>query len=134
MKKIFLFISIVLVLISCSLNNEPENEIVQLPVVEVTMPATFSVGNISRILVRYKRPTQCHIFNGFYYNINESTRIVAIQCIKLKQNNCPVDPGDLYEVPLDFKPTVSGNYTFKFWLGTVDNMVDQYLTYEIVVQ
>ena len=105
-----------------------------MPVESVTMPATYTVGNISKIMIKYRRPTQCHIFNGFYYDINENVRTVAIQAVKLNQSNCPDDSENIYEVPLDFKPTTAGEYTFKFWTGVDANGVDQYLVYDVVVQ
>lgn len=134
MKKIVLLILIAFAVNSCSINDEPDRDFVLMPVEEVIMPDNYTVGNISPIIIKYRRPTQCHIFDGFYYDIDESTRTVAIRAVKLNQNNCVDDTESLYEIPLDFKPAVEGNYTFKFWIGEDVNGVDQYLVYDVEVQ
>ena len=134
MKKIALLLLIAITISSCSVNDSSDRDFVLMPVESVTMPATYTVGNISKIMIKYRRPTQCHIFNGFYYDINENVRTVAIQAVKLNQSNCPDDSENIYEVPLDFKPTTAGEYTFKFWTGVDGNGVDQYLVYDVVVQ
>ena len=134
MKKIALLILIAITISSCSVSDSSDRDFVLMPVESVTLPDTYTVGNISHILVKYRRPTQCHIFNGFYYDINENVRTVAIQAVKLNQSNCPDDSENIYEVPLDFKPTTDGDYTFKFWTGVDGNGVDQYLVYDVVVQ
>ena len=134
MKKIILLLLIAITISSCSLSDTPDRDFVVIPVETVTLPDSYTAGNIAHIMVKYRRPTQCHIFDGFYYDINENVRTVAIQAVKLNQNNCPDDSASLYEVPLDFKPTTAGDYTFKFWTGVDENGVDQYLVYDVVVQ
>lgn len=133
MKKFILLFITALAISSCSLNDEPDRDFVLLPVESVVMPTSYTVGNISRITVKYRRPTDCHIFNGFYYSIDQSTRTVAIQAVKLNNSNCLPDDDNLFEVPLDFKPLSTGTYTFKFWLGTDDNGIDLYETHEVEV-
>ena len=134
MKKIALLILIVITISSCSVGDSSDRDFVLIPVETITMPDSYTVGNISKIMIKYRRPTQCHIFNGFYYDINENVRTVAIQAVKLNQSNCPDDSENIYEVPLDFKPTTAGDYTFKFWTGVDGNGVDQYVEYDVVVQ
>lgn len=134
MKRIIFLILVAFAVNSCSMNDEPDREFVLLPIEEVIMPDSYTAGNISAMLIKYRRPSQCHIFDGFYYDINETTRTVSIRAVKLNQNNCPDDVANLYEVPLEFKPMVAGNYTFKFWLGTNADGIDEYSVYEIVVQ
>lgn len=133
MKRIVLIILIAITISSCSVGDSPDRTFFLLPVEEVTMPSSYTVGNISQIMVKYRRPTQCHIFNGFYYKVEGKVRTVGVQVVKLNQANCPSDTESLYEVPLDFKPTATGDYTFKFWLGADDNGVDQYLVYDVEV-
>lgn len=118
---------------SCALDEEPQSEYALLPVESVVMPEEFFVDQVSAITVKYRRPTNCHIFNGFYYDVNENIRTVAIQTVKLNQDNCQADNENLFEVPLSYKPTVAGPYVFKFWTGTDANGADVYLTYEIEV-
>jgi hypothetical protein len=134
MKRIVFLILIAFAVNSCSLNDEPDRAFVLLPIEEVIVPDTFTVGNISTFKLKYRRPTQCDIFDGFYYDIDEMTRTVAIQAVKLNQPNCPNDSESMYEVPLEFKPTVTGVYTFKFWLGVDQDGIDQYSIFDVEVQ
>ncbi|MET0759482.1 MAG: hypothetical protein ABWZ56_03625 [Flavobacterium sp.] len=133
MKKLVFLIMLVFAFSSCSLDGEPQSEFVTLPVESVIMPESYFVNEISEITVKYRRPTVCHMFNGFYYETNENTRTVAINAVKLIQDNCQDDSTNVFEVPLNFKPTAEGFYVFKFWTGTDANGVDQFLTYEIEV-
>jgi len=134
MKRIVLLLLIAITISSCSTGDNPDRSFFLLPVESVTMPASYTVGNISQIMVKYRRPTQCHIFDGFYYKAEGNVRTVGIQVVKLNQTSCPSDTESLYEVPLDFKPLAAGDYTFKFWTGTDDNGVDQYIVYDVEVQ
>lgn len=132
MKKLVLFFLVAIAFSSCSLDGEPQSELVTLPIESVVMPDAYFMNEISEITVKYRRPSACHMFNGFYYDINENTRTVAISTIKLSQDNCQ-DESTLFEVPLSFKPTTEGHYIFKFWNGTDINGTDVFLTYEIDV-
>jgi hypothetical protein len=96
------------------------------------MPDTFELNSVNTIMVKYKRPTECHIFNGFFYEMEGSTRTVAVQFAKLDQSSCLTDE-TVYEVPLDFLPTTAGTYLFKFWTGTSDEGVDTYIEAEAIV-
>ena len=134
MKKLVLLLSLLFVFNSCSLDDEPNVEYVILPVESVEMPVNFNVNVINQIKIKYRRPTTCHLYDGLYYNYEGITRIVAINAVKLKSNTCEnaIEEGP-YEVILDFKPTESQTYLFKFWTGTNASGVDEYLEYEAIV-
>ncbi|RZJ31968.1 MAG: hypothetical protein EOO48_00480 [Flavobacterium sp.] len=119
MKKIILLVLGAFSIISCDLGSGEANaEFVLAPVQDVTMPATYKVDSVSVITVRYKRPDDCHIFNGYYYNPEGMTRTCAIEFAHLtNQSNCVADE-EVYEVPLNFRPVTAGIYTFRFWDGT----------------
>ena len=134
MKKFIFLLLITVTFVSCALNDEPSRDFVVLPVESVIMPDSYTAGTVSEIIIKYRRPTQCHIFDGFYFDVNGSERTIAIQAVKLNQNNCTDDTESLYEIPFYFRPTVSGEYTMKFWLGTDESGIDQYLVHEIIVQ
>lgn len=134
MKKIFFTLFIIVVTVtSCTLYDEP-NQFEILAVESVVMPESYRVDSTSQIAVRYRRPTTCHIFNGFYYDINDFTRTVAIESLKLDQDNCTDATETLLEVPLDFEPKKPGNYTFKFYTGTnITSGEDEFINYEVEV-
>jgi hypothetical protein len=133
MKKILLLVLVAFIQCSCSVSNDSDRSFILLPIDSVVMPTTFTVGNISTIRVKYKRPTDCYIFDGFYVNVDQNTRTIAVQSVQLTNVNCQPDDVNVFEVNFDYKPTVAGTYTFKFWVGPDTNNVDQYETYEVEV-
>lgn len=133
MKKIFFLLASVIVMSSCSIGEDPQSEFVLLPVSEVELPTAYKVDSISVFNLKYTRPTDCHIFDGIYYDAVDATRVVGIRAVKLLQGGCSPDDQTVYEVPLRFKPAVSGTYNFKFWLGTNSAGVDEYLNTEVIV-
>lgn len=120
---------------SCSLDDEPKSEYTLLRIESVEMPATgFNLNEVNYIKIRYRRPTTCHLYDDIFIEKNGYTRIVAIRAIKLNENNCEdaTEEGP-YEVELPFKPTEVETYTFKFWTGTNNQGVDEYITREVVI-
>ena len=134
MKKLVLLLSLLFAFNSCSTDDGDNFRFELLPVESVEMPVNFNVNVINQIKIKYRRPTTCHLYDGFYYNYEGITRIVAINAVKLKSNTCEnaIEEGP-YEVILDFKPTESQTYLFKFWTGTKASGVDEYLEYEAIV-
>lgn len=135
MKKIHILLMFFsLVLASCSLDDEPSSDEVMLPVESVIIPQTMELNIEHRIMIKYKRPTTCHLFNGFYYETNNLIRTIAISAVKLNENNCQSaeDEGP-YEVAFKFTPTKAEVYHFKFWTGTAAGGVEEYLEYDVEV-
>lgn len=135
MKKIFLLILIGISFISCELNDAESYSLEILPVAKVEMDAetTFAKDSVTRIPVKYLRPSNCHFFEDFYYEKFNSTRIVAIYCSKLNKENCQSFENDTITVPLKFKPTELGTYVFKFWKGVNSAGEDVYEEREVDV-
>lgn len=134
MKKIFFALFIMLVTISSCTIYDDTNEFELLAIESVVMPESYKVDSTSQIAVRYRRPTTCHIFNGFYYDVNDFKRTVAIESLKLNQDNCTDATDVLAEVPLDFMPQKAGTYTFKFFTGTnATSGEDEFISYDVEV-
>jgi hypothetical protein len=118
MKKILALIGIFLLVISCSPeSNETKIHFELLPVESVEMPTEFHVNTENNIIINFLRPTDCHAFDGFYYDIDNFTRTVAIQSYVLEKNDCSPLTNVILEQTLKFKPTAVGTYIFKFWKG-----------------
>lgn len=132
MKKFALLLLAAVAFASCDLDNGQNTEFVLGPVQDVTMASSYKVDSISEIMVRYKRPDDAHLFQGFYYQRLDSIRVVAIQYARLEQSN-PAPDNEVYEVPLKFKPTMPGTYVFKFWDGTNQDQTDHFFVAEAVV-
>lgn len=134
MKKLVLLALTVVALASCELGSgdDDNTQFAVGPVHDVTMASTYKVDSISEIMVRYKRPDDSHIFQGFYYQAVDFNRVVAIEYVKLDHQNPAVDD-QIYEVPLKFKPRYAGTYVFKFWDGTNQDGTDHFFVAEAVV-
>lgn len=131
MNKLLVILVSVFVFASCS-NDDEGTQFFLSTVENVDVPTSFKVDSISKFLVHYKRPTNCHIFNGLYVGVDNFTRNVAVQFAKLDQGNC--DPDEtVYEMPLNFQPKTSGTYLFRFWNGRTPEGIDTFLEYEAVV-
>ncbi|HEU0136842.1 MAG TPA: hypothetical protein VFQ50_06090 [Flavobacterium sp.] len=117
MKKIMFLFLLAFAVNSCSISEEPKMQEALLPVESVVMPATYIANDVSTIMVSYRRPTDCHIFNGFHYNVENQTSTIGIRAVIFNQDNCTDDSASVYEAPLEFKPTEAGEYRFKFWTG-----------------
>lgn len=133
MKKAFLVLVVLITFVSCDATSEDNGtQYFIAPVENATMPSTFKVDSTSQIMIAYKRPSQCHIFNGFYYDVDQTTRTVAVQFAKLQQSECMEDE-TVYNIPLLFKPTSPGTYLFRFWNGTNAEGQDTYIEAEALV-
>lgn len=131
MNKLLVILVSLFVFASCT-SDDPGTQFVLSTVESVDVPASYKVDSISKFLIRYKRPTNCHIFNGMYVGVDNFTRNVAVQFAKLDQGNCEPDE-TVYEMPLNFQPKVSGTYLFRFWNGRTVEGIDTFLEYEAVV-
>ena len=136
MKKIVFFLMIISTfLTSCSLDDEPKSEQVSIPVESVIIPSEWPLNQLGAIKVSYRRPTTCHLFNGFNYQYtDEFIRTVSIEAIKLNEDNCIDASSEIYEVELQFKPTELGIYHFKFWSGIDESGNYTFLEYDVDVQ
>ncbi|MFN7045683.1 MAG: hypothetical protein ACK4M1_10855 [Flavobacterium sp.] len=134
MKKFFLILSVLFVLSSCNLDDEPKSEYVLMPVESVEMPASgFNINEVNYIKIRYRRPTTCHLFDNFYVDKDGYTSTIAIRAVKLNENNCEdASEEGPYEIEFAFKPTTLETYTLKFWTGTNDQGENQYIIEEVV--
>jgi hypothetical protein len=133
MKKIVFLIAFSFVLFSCDVSEEQAYSYEINPVYQVIMPTEFAKDSVTNITVKYKRPSSCHLFSDFYYESFEFVRTVAIESIKVEQDNCQTDNQTILEMPLPFLPKSIGTYHFKFWTGTDVQGVDNYLEYDVVV-
>jgi len=114
--------------------HEPDDNYRQvvLPVTAVDLPAKCRVDSVSIFTVHYKKPSTCHMFNGFYYDKSGMTRIVAVTMVQAMNASCITD-GTVVSADLKFKPATAGDYTFKFWLGTDNSGNDTFIEQPITV-
>lgn len=136
MKKIFLLCFLAMSLFSCSVDDDVQNvQIEFLPIESVVLPGAFEFGTVHEISVTYFRPSTCHVFNNFYYEVNENERTVAVVAAVFQNENCqPFEPEtEEEEVSFNFQVTSNDTYTFKFWQGVDENDNDVYYIVEVPV-
>jgi len=139
MKKLGLFFITLLLIASCTL--EPDEtvpfHIEFLEVESVVIPETVTPGNIYEITVTYRKPTDCHYFDGFYYEANGSERVVAPQAIVIEDAEClPLTDEEPEEASFDFECKTSyteSSYHFKFYSGEDANGNQTYIEREVQV-
>ena len=134
MKKIAFLFLLVFAVNSCSSDDSVSSDEVLLPILSVVMPNSYVVDSASTIMITYSRPTDCHIFNGFYINNETTNSIVGIKALKFNQQNCMNDDQSTYEVPLYWTPTVTGEYVMKFWTGNNTAGEPEYIEQVILVE
>ena len=135
MKKIFFLLLLIITFNSCSVDENSDMTFALVPIESVVLPSTFTVNESNTIILRYRRPTTCHIFNGIYYRaLDNNVRTVGIEMAIYQHSNCTdaTDEGP-YEVNLEFKPTELGFYYFKFFNGINSNGEEIFIEYEVEV-
>ncbi|WP_146171711.1 hypothetical protein [Flavobacterium magnum] len=119
MKRLVLFLLTISALISCSPNDDsPSYHLEVLPVESFTVPESFDMNQNYQIKVKYKRPSDCHFYQGIYYEKNGQERTFGVQTSVLEADYCnPLDEAPI-EVTFDFLCTPGNQYyTFRFYKG-----------------
>lgn len=128
MKKIALLLLAVITLNACTLeeNNEPQFYYEVLPVESFQVPQSVSIGQNYEIKMTYKRPSNCHIYEGCYYKTEGYTTTVGIQTYVLDKDDCQeLEDQEPIETSFIFKVNGVQNaaqpYVFKFYKGKDTN-------------
>jgi len=134
MKKIFLLTVLSVALFSCSLDDDsPKSYQEILPIESVNIPEEFEYGGVYEISMTYLRPSTCHVFNNFYYQIEGSQRTVAIISTVYTDQDCEALVDEPAEVSFNFEVTSTEPYVFRFFQGTDESGDDTYYIVEVPV-
>ena len=119
MKKFILFILFITTLTGCSIDNDNQDSysFEVLPVDSYTLPEKFILGNTYEIKLKYTRPSECHFFQGIYYDKNLNVRTIGIQTAVNSSQVCTQQIPVPSEVSFNFYVTNTGSYIFKFYKG-----------------
>lgn len=120
--------------VSDDYNSDFDFELIAVDSVDV--PEAFVFGETKQIKVYYKRPSTCHYYNGFYYEKDLNTRIVALQMSVLvnSASACqPIENGETEEASFNFFVASSEPYLFKFYTGKDATGQNTFMEYEIPV-
>ncbi|KGL62544.1 hypothetical protein [Polaribacter sp. Hel1_85] len=122
MKKITLLLFGLLVFYSC-LNNDidtPNYRFEYLPIDSAITPASFTLGEIDTIKVKYTLPNGCYSFDQIYYQTRDTTRIVAITAFVQLDEDC-TEAIIQEETKFTVKASQEEDYVFKFFKGKDSN-------------
>jgi hypothetical protein len=122
MKKITLLLFGLLIFNSC-LNNDndtPNYTFEYLPIDSAITPASFTLGAIDTITVKYTLPNGCYSFDRIYYETKDTTRIVAITAFVELDENC-TEALIQEEKKFAVKASQEEDYVFKFFKGIDSN-------------
>ncbi len=134
MKNFLAILSLFFVLSSCSIEGDrPNFHTAILPITSVELPQEFVLGETYQIKVWYQKPSNCHSFNGFYYDKYLNERTVAVLNLVTENNDCQPLTDVIVEASFDFYVTSNGSYIFKFWQGEDVNGQDIFYEVEVPV-
>tara|TARA_B100001059_G_C17648916_1_gene483370 strand:- start:308 stop:715 length:408 start_codon:yes stop_codon:yes gene_type:complete len=118
MKKCVLFLVGLLVFYSC-LNNDreaPNYRFEYLPIESAIIPESFTFGEIDTITLTYFLPNGCYSFDQIYYEVIDTTRIVAVSAVVELDMPC-TEALIQEEAKFTIRATQQEDYLFKFFKG-----------------
>ncbi|MDN3491642.1 hypothetical protein [Winogradskyella bathintestinalis] len=133
-KYALLTILFLTILTSCSVDDGDSTYISTetLPIESVELPEQFAFNETYEILITYNRPTACHRFYNFFYDIHENERTIAVINSVYQDASCEESPESV-TVSLNFIVTGTETYVFKFFQGYDEEGEEQYLVVEVPV-
>lgn len=123
MKKLLLLFITLVILSSCSPEegNTIPFHIEFLSVDTVEVPQSITPGYDYAMTITYRRPTDCHYFQGFYYEQQGDVHIIAPQTMVLETEGCqPLDNAAPEVETFTFQCDENyeyDHYIFKFYTG-----------------
>lgn len=140
MKKLLLLFTAIWLAFSCSPedDNTVNFRMEFVPVESVDLPQYMTPGQTYQIKVNFRLPTDCHYFDGFFYEAEGTMRTVAVQTIVIENANCTstIDAGT-EEKSFNFLCLPSytdSSYLFRFYQGETESGEPQFLEVLVPVQ
>ncbi|RXG24394.1 hypothetical protein DSM00_182 [Leeuwenhoekiella aequorea] len=134
MKKVFLLLALLTLVVSCSLDDDGRNVSYEfVPIAKYELPDSLVFGKNYEFPISYVSPTDCNAFYGFEYDRRDSTRLIFIVNQVLESENC-LPTTDTVETTLNFEVLYNYTYVFKFFNGFDANDEPTYITEEVPVK
>jgi len=131
-----LILCLVFIISSCELSDDGLQVTYEAVSIDsVQLPQTFTFGERYDIPVFYKRPTSCHVFEGFNVEASLNERTIASVLARFNAGEC-IEENVVEEQYLRFTAASNGTYVFKFLTNqdvNGDGTGPDYLEYEIQV-
>ena len=122
MKRFFTSLVVVLMFVSCNLDDDDANNFTleTLPIKEAIVPDEFTYGSEQEITIKYDLLNECYSFYNLYYQYEDTTRIVAVNSLLNQSAQCTEDVIE-EEYTFIVRVVQHEDYVFKFWKGTDAN-------------
>ena len=118
MKNYFILFFGLLLFHSCFDNNQeaPNYRFEYLPIDSAITPEGFTFGEIDTITLTYFLPNGCYSFDQIYYEVIDTTRVVAVSAIVELDMPC-TEALIQEEAKFTVRATQKEDYLFKFFKG-----------------
>jgi hypothetical protein len=131
-KKILFALSVILLTVSCSSDDNSNYYYKVLPVKEANVPSEFIYGQYYNITVRYIRPNDCHVYNEILYEYDYNARNIAVLSTVIDDKDCEeLDREE--ELTILVHAVQHEPYIFRFWQGDDEDGEPIYLEIEVPV-
>lgn len=131
-KKIIFALSIILLTVSCSSDDNSNYRYELLPITEADVPSEFVFGNFYTITVKYIRPDNCHEYSDILYEYDYDARNIAVISAVNDDTDCEILDSEK-ELSFTVQALQVNPYIFRFWQGEDENGDPIYLTIEVPV-
>jgi hypothetical protein len=120
-KKILLLLLTIICFTGCFDNNDNGSfRFLELPIDSYTVPDSFTFGEQDTLSVNYTLPDSCHSFNNLFYEIKDTTRVVAITAFWNIDGEC-AEILRTEEYKFVVNVSQEEDYLFKFYKGLDDD-------------
>lgn len=139
MKKILFLLSMIALVVACvpEDDNRINFHVEFIPIESVELPESITPGHEYEIMVNFRRPNDCHYFDGFFYEAKDSVRTVAVQTLFIEDAKCgpiksqnPEQESFILQCPPNY---AYNSYKFKFYKGVNEEGTQQFLEVEVPV-
>jgi len=133
MKRYILILITVFAFSACTSNNNDTNyHFEYVPITDVNVPDEFLFGETYQITITYELPNGCYSFYSNDYIYENTSRIIGTIAIVDEESTCTQATVE-GQYTINVQARQSEDYTFKFWQGTDNQGVDQYLIVNVPV-
>lgn len=132
MKHYLLLFLTVIVLFSCSDDDDENYHFEYVPVVSAEVPEEFVQGETHLIKVTAELPSSCYSLYHYDYIYDDTARLIYPIAIVNDDDACTLAVSEVtFTIPVE--ALQEEPYIFKFWQGEDDQGEDQYLIIEVPV-
>lgn len=123
MKKLFLLLSTLFIISSCSLDEDKPQYVMEfLPIQSVEYPEYLVPGETYQMKVKYIKPNGCYVFDRFHIEEDGNAILIAVQTMFRIDSECKKTENIIAEESFTFKckeASADGEdtYVFKFYTG-----------------